>query len=163
MIKIHSSAKDVIEEWTREIMKSNGDFISGIYLMGSITLDDFHPDKSDIDFLVLCTHTPGKDLFEHLRKVHRRIERKYKSPILNGSYITRQNLNVHQSHIDVLHYQDGKFTKGVFEMAAITLYELKTNAVRIFGMTVEDLPLVIQTKDVDKFLFDNINSYWKNW
>ena len=163
MITIPSPAKEVIEEWTGEILNINSDFISGIYLTGSITLDDFHPDKSDIDFLVVCTLPPGKDHFDQLRKVHQHIEKKYKSPVLNGSYITLENLNIHQPHSEVLHFQDGKFTKSVFEMAPIKLYEIKKNAISLFGMTVEDLPLVIQTKDVDKFLFDNINSYWKNW
>lgn len=102
-IEIHPTAKNVVDEWVQKISDSKHPFITGIYLTGSTALGDYHPDKSDIDFLVVCNETPDKALCKYLADVHRAIEHKYKIPRLNGSYITEANLNINNSNIKTLH------------------------------------------------------------
>lgn len=48
-------------------------------------------------------------------------------------------------------------------MAPVTLYELKTIAITLLGIPAQNLPVNVQIDDVNKFLFENINTYWKNW
>src|SRR5688500_14076758 len=52
---------------------------------------------------------------------------------------------------------------STFEMASVTLHELRTTAVTLLGTPAHQLPVTIELKDVNAFLRDNINTYWKTW
>lgn len=48
-------------------------------------------------------------------------------------------------------------------MAPVALYELRTIAITLLGERAQQLPVVVHTNDVNRFLYENINSYWKAW
>lgn len=161
--EIPISAAAILREFIDGIAKPDPGFISGMYITGSIPLNDFHPAKSDIDFLILCKELPPKDLYLRLKKLHKRIDHRCKTK-LNGCYITPAGLNVHNSgSVKILRYQEGRLNESTFEMAPVTLYELKTTAITLSGVPAAELPVVVDKNDVTKFLFENLNSYWKNW
>jgi len=57
-------ADRIVTEFVRQVCSINPEFIDGIYLTGSISLNDFYPNKSDIDFLVLCKKFPDENIAE---------------------------------------------------------------------------------------------------
>jgi len=48
-------------------------------------------------------------------------------------------------------------------MGPVSLLELKTTALTLFGTQAAELPFHISTTEVNQFIFDNLNSYWKSW
>jgi hypothetical protein len=160
---IPPGAFTIINEFVVELYKIDRDLISGIYLTGSMSLADFRTDKSDIDFLVLCNELPNQHFRRQIAKVHSSFEKKFATK-LNGSYITFEALNIRNSaECKTLSYLDSYLTEIPFDMAAVTLYELKTTAITLSGTQAQKLPLRIELKDVNEFLFKNINTYWKGW
>src|SRR5688572_10835602 len=100
-------AQRIVNELMDEINKINDDIIAGFYLTGSISLNDFHADKSDIDFLILSNVMLTQPLRLQLVQAHKKIDRKFKKIKLNGCYITADGLNVNHSHTSkVFCYQD---------------------------------------------------------
>ena len=161
--EIPKHAATILREFIDGISDLTPDLVKGMYITGSIPLNDFHPDKSDIDFLILCNELPETVLRSQLQQLHKRIERKFKTK-LNGSYITPGSLNVHNAAITrILALQDGRMNESTFEMAPVTLYELQTTAITLSGIPAKELPVVNDISDLNKFLFENINSYWKTW
>lgn len=157
-------AEIIIKELIAEITNTSHDLIKGLYLTGSISLNDFHPNKSDIDFIILSNKYFNDELGFQLEQIHRRIDRKFKKIKLNGCYITLTNLDINQSQSSrVFYYEDGIFSVSVFAMTPVTLYELKTTAITIIGTPGYQLPVTVDIRDVNEFLSKNINSYWKNW
>lgn len=152
----------MLQELIAGISKIKNDFITGFYLTGSIPLNDFHPTKSDIDFLVLCESLPDKELRLQLEELHKSIGKKFKKPDLSGCYITPDAFN-HTQQAKVLCFHEGQMMETVFEMAPISRYELKTTAITLLGTPSQNLPITIELKDVYSFLFENINSYWRDW
>lgn len=139
-------------------------FVEGLYLTGSISLQDYQPSKSDIDFLILCKDFPAHNVRLQLRALHRRLEQGFEHSNLSGLYLTVGGLNVLTAdRTQVLHYHQGHLRDGTFDMAPITLYELKTTALTITGIPAQQLPVTIHINDVYGFLFRNINTYWKAW
>ena len=139
-------------------------WIEGIYLTGSITMDDFHPQKSDVDFVVLYNELPTQEIINQLIDLHYSIQKLHSKPVLNGIYLTRQNLQANNLTVgQVIHFQDGKLTQGPFEMGAITLYELKTTAYTMTGTPLSQLPIDIDLAHIKRFMHANINSYWQRW
>ena len=139
-------------------------WIEGIDLTGSIALDDFYPQKSDVDFLVLTTELPTQQQIDQLTQLHHSIQKAYPKPVLNGVYLTRHHLQANNlASTPVIHVQDGKLSNGGFDMGPITLYELKTVAQTIMGIPVQQLPIDIDRPHINEFMHRNINSYWQSW
>lgn len=136
----------------------------GLYLTGSIPLNDFWQDKSDIDFLVLCTERPPQDILLQLKSLHATIEKKFPKLPLHGTYITKDCLQLPGAlSANILSYHEGQLKASSFEMAPVALYELKTTGIAVQGISAKDLPIDIQTDDLNAFLYQNINSYWTSW
>jgi hypothetical protein len=139
-------------------------FVEGVYLTGSLPLNDFYSNKSDIDFLVLCKRLPDRKIAIQLRHIHKTIERRYSKPDLSGIYVTFESIQTGKfEEIETLIYHEGTMRYGTFDMAPIILSELKTNAFTILGRKAETLPVDIKEYDLHNFLHDNINSYWTKW
>ncbi len=163
-MNLPSPADKILGALIEGITKAKKDFIQGLYLTGSIPLRDYHPDKSDIDFLILCKELPDKEFRIQLSDIHRTIERKFNRSNLSGAYLTATSLDVHNFYsTQTLSYHDRRLHLSNFDMAPILLYELKTIGITFLGIPAQDLPIIVHINDVNRFLFDNINSYWKRW
>jgi hypothetical protein len=163
-IKIPSDVHEILKNLIEGIVHVERDFIKGTYVTGSIALQDYHPGKSDIDFVILCDRLPGPELQRQLAEVHRNIERKFKRSNLSGTYLTTDNLDIQQNNAGLIFsYHDGRLQQSNFDMGPLTLYELKTTAITLHGLPTNQLPISVQRRDVNRFLYENINSYWKTW
>jgi Domain of unknown function (DUF4111)/Nucleotidyltransferase domain len=77
-----------------------GDQLVGIYLYGSLSLGDFDPASSDIDFLVVTTEDISKEIFERLHAMHAIIVSSglTYANYIEGSYIPLKALQRYDSH-----------------------------------------------------------------
>ena len=83
--------------------------VEGIYLTGSLPMNDFHADKSDIDFLVFCKELPDLQMARLLKHVHANIARQYHKPDLSGAYVTLTGMQSSCFEaIKTLTYHEGK-------------------------------------------------------
>jgi hypothetical protein len=126
-------------------------------------MKDFLPNKSDIDFVVLCKQQPDEKIVSQLKSIHRIIQRRYPLPRLSGSYITYAGIQLNNPEtMRILSYEKSLHFE-TFAMAPVTLSELKTNAITIVGAGADTLNIHIGPEKLNDFLFKNINSYWVKW
>lgn len=157
-------AGSIVELFTSEICSMEPGFIDGIYLTGSLTVNDFYPGKSDIDFLVLCKTLPDKQTAARIKQVHKSIEKRYAQPRLSGSYLAAGSLYADDPEsIPTLSYHAGSVHYQHFDMAPVALAELKFNAYTVLGRNAGTLPVEITRQQMDDFLHRNIHSYWRKW
>ena len=162
--EIPDLAVQLMTELEAGLTQIKPNWVEGIYLTGSITLGDFYAHKSDVDFVVLYKELPTPNIFTQLSQLHYRIQKLYPKPVLNGVYLTRQNLQASSLPTDqVIHFQDGRLNRGLFEMGSVALYELKTTAHTLIGPPTNQLPIDISLDHVKRFMYININSYWLSW
>jgi hypothetical protein len=134
------------------------------YITGSIPLQDFLPEKSDIDFVILVDMLPDESIKTQLEKIHNHIHRKYGIPKLSGIYLAKEGLDFRNwKTTETLTYDGGRLRLKPFEMGPVTLFELKTTAITHSGTQAAELPVHISTTEVNQFISDNLNSYWKPW
>src|SRR5579863_245637 len=71
-----------------------GSQLLGFYLYGSLSLGDFDPASSDIDFLIVTTEEITAEPLEHLRTMHTELASSnlLYATKLEGSYIPQQAL-----------------------------------------------------------------------
>ena len=162
--EIPLAARAIVQSFLDEIIKISNRQLLAVYLTGSVSLNDYYAGKSDIDFLILCKEIPDTKFRRQLENVHSLIKQKFKKSNLSGIYLAFENLNIPHSHtFKTLSYHEGQMRETNFDAAPITLFELKTTAITLFGIPAQELPVTTQINDVNKYLFENINSYWKNW
>lgn len=139
-------------------------FVDGIYVTGSLPMNDFHSGKSDIDFLVLCAALPDRKMAAQLTHIHKVIQKQFPKPDLSGSYVASESMqtgDIH--HIKALTWHGGIMRYGDLEMAPVCQQELKTVALTLYGEQAETLPIDVKPDVLCRFLHDNINSYWRKW
>lgn len=159
-----SPVDKIVKQFAEKICSIQPDFVEGIYLTGSLPLNDFYSNKSDIDFLVLCKEFPNEKMALQLKHIHKTIEKQYPKPDLSGCYLTFKNIQTDRPEKEkVLSYHEKKMRYQDFEMAPISLSELKTNAFTIIGPQANSIPINISRQKLNEFLYENINTYWTRW
>jgi hypothetical protein len=89
---VHDLAERVLRELTRLADDAVPDLIDGVYVVGSLALDDFHEDSSDIDFVGLLNRRPSPEQLAALADVHRTLTQRFPRPYVDGLYLTRSDL-----------------------------------------------------------------------
>jgi Domain of unknown function (DUF4111)/Nucleotidyltransferase domain len=62
--------------------------VEGLYLVGSVALDDFRPHTSDIDFVAVTSRELSAEDLSALRRVHAGLVARHRRPYFDGSYVT---------------------------------------------------------------------------
>jgi hypothetical protein len=162
--KIPEPARLILTELIAEIDSAVPGLLDSFYVVGSIPLDDFYPNKSDIDFIALCSTVPDENQFNELKKIHLRFCRKYPKPDLSGSYLTRENIHAgNPEAIPAVTFHEGKLKRDHFDMGPVALTQLTNYSHALFGDDPANFPVRVSSKTLHAFMYQNINSYWKNW
>jgi hypothetical protein len=84
----------VLAELLSAVQTILGDQFLGLYLYGSLALGDFHPNRSDIDFVALTAGNLSDETFAALATMHEQIKADYPhwGPEIEGYYIPQRAL-----------------------------------------------------------------------
>jgi hypothetical protein len=139
------------------------DRIEGLYLVGSVALDDFHPESSDVDFVAVSATRLDQDELGKLEAVHERMTDEHRPPWFSGVYVTWDELAGDPRQIaDVPFHNEGRFAAtGGFDANPVQWLTLRAHPVAVRG-TGE--PTVWTDADaVREWTLDNLTSYWSPW
>lgn len=139
--------------------------LDGFYIYGSAALNDFFPEKSDLDFITIVKRKPGFIDIEKLQLIHGLIRMKFKKPELNGIYVQNEQLGKSKEETEpVTYYYDGRIhDEGYFEMKYVTWYQLKEKAITVRGVSSAELNFSVEWNCVEDEMHANMNTYWKRW
>lgn len=162
MAKLPESVQLILDEYVASLRFELEPLIEGIYVTGSVALQDYYPNKSDIDFITVLKDYPDEQAITHIARIHRDIEDKYGQPKLNGYYLTLEGIaNGRRSYPSF--FKRRMYSERPFELAKLSLLELKTISRIAFGTSVELLAINVTHAEVIKELHHNINTYWTSW
>ena len=136
--------------------------VEGCYIHGSLALDAFHSDQSDIDFVSVTSRSCTDDDIERLTDIHQTLAKKFPKWPLQGSYIRWRDL--------------GKFADSVqpgpvfsdnhlrphshHDLNAITWWILKNRGIALIGPAPETLDFVVDWELLLDMMLENLNTYW---
>jgi hypothetical protein len=138
--------------------------VSGLHLVGSIALGDFHPGRSDLDFVAVLDHPATDDEIEALVILHRTYASDPTLPLLGGIWVTAAELAAGPDACgDGLTSHDSQF----FEMARgdrnpVTWTILRESAVSIFG-ELDRAALWHDPARLASWTLENVELYWAPW
>lgn len=138
----------------------------GLYLYGSLSLGDFDPASSDVDFLAVTTEELSEAMLEQLRAMHAAIAASglpYANK-LEGSYMPLQALqrynpdNARHPAIST----DAPFQVEFHgENWIIERYSLREHGVVIYGPTLVTLIDPVTLQDVQTALYTHLKNFWQ--
>jgi hypothetical protein len=133
-----------------------GDLIDGLYLFGSVALDDFRPGYSDIDFVALVTEPVDEAA---LASVHAGLP----GPALDGIYLTREQLAAGPLAIEptIFARERELHSAGRFEHTPVTWHTLADGGVTCHGPALAELTIWTSPAALTAAVRDNLDSYWR--
>ncbi|MBK9925821.1 MAG: DUF4111 domain-containing protein [Anaerolineales bacterium] len=155
----------ILENYAVLTNKELPDLISGFYIVGSIALDGFNEQFSDIDFVTVLHRKANQVDLEKLAEIHKTIEKNFPKWKLSGSYLQTHDLGRFENEIEPHpYYHDGKLhEKGYFEINSITWWTLKNHGIAVTGQDPAELPFTIDWNLLISRMKKNLNSYWLGW
>ena len=116
--------------------------IRGLYLTGSVALDDYRPGRSDIDFVAVSDTALQPSELGVLQRIHTELRRTIPGPKLDGVYLTWPALATAPVGLSAPYCLRGQFeAKGNFAVNPVTcarcidiLYRSAVRLSRLFTM-----------------------------
>jgi hypothetical protein len=139
--------------------------IRGLYLAGSVALDDYRPGRSDIDFVAVCDTALQPAELETLRQVHTELRRTMPAkggPELDGIYLTWPALAAAPVGLSVPYCLRGRFEAGGdFAVNPVTWCILHRHAVPLRGPAK---PVVHHDDQMlREWCRETLRSYWGSY
>lgn len=119
--RLPSEVSATMSAYVRLIDDKLPERIRGLYLTGSVALDDYRPGQSDIDFVAVSDTALEPSELEMLRWVHTELRRMLPDPKLDGVYLTWPALAAAPVGLSVPYCLRGRFEpKGDFAINPVT-------------------------------------------
>jgi hypothetical protein len=136
--------------------------IHGLYLSGSLALDDYQPGRSDIDFVAVSdTALQGAEL-EILRRIHTELRRTRPGPKLDGVYLTWDALAAAPVGLFVPYCLRDQFhPNGDFAVNPVTWNLLHRHPRPLRGPAKPDVHHDEQM--LREWCCESLRSYWGRW
>ncbi|WP_391122477.1 aminoglycoside adenylyltransferase domain-containing protein [Psychrobacillus sp. L3] len=140
--------------------------IEGLYIHGSIALNAYVEDSSDIDFITITNRPLTEKDSSALSYIHSTIAKKYKKPEMDGVYIHWRDLGkLYTNSSDFIFsyqfYNNEKLHYGdYFNFNPVTWWMLKNKGINIIGPDPKDFDFEIQSQQLFSYVLGNMNTYW---
>jgi hypothetical protein len=163
--RIPEPIRPAVQHYLTLVNQQLPELLKSFYIEGSIALDGFNEDFSDIDFIASLNRPATHAEIETLRSIHQAIEKRYPQRKMAGSYVQARALERGDHHISLNpHYHDGVLRlHGHFELNSVEGWILKNHGIAVVGPTPQDLPFSIDWEALIKTMRHNLNSYWGKW
>ncbi len=164
--------QELINEFIDETIKIFGNDLTGIYLHGSMAMNCFNPEKSDIDLLVVVENDITEEQKMLFMKEVVRINKKATAKGLEVSIIKREYCNpfvyptpfeLHFSNTHLLWFQEKpddyiKFMKGTDKDLAAHCTIINKFGVTLYGKEKDDVFAKVPPKDYADSIWSDVES-----
>lgn len=158
--RIPTSINPLLEEYMTQVDTSFPGLIAGFYLEGSLALDAFNENFSDVDFVAVISRSCTELEIEQLRVIHQFLGRKYPKWPLEGNYVRWEN---HQL-VSCLRYHDGKLRSDTdIDLNSVPWWILKNRGLAIRGTEPHQLELAVNWDVLIIKMKHNLNTYWQGF
>jgi Domain of unknown function (DUF4111) len=166
MARVPRVVQSVLNDYLILFNKYLPNTIKGLYLHGSISLDAYVNNSSDIDFIAVTSRQMTSKDAESLYLVHKELALTYPKPEMDGVYIIQEEIgklntcdtNEFQENA---YYNNGELKFGeYFNFNPITWYLFKHKGISVMGTDTASFDVTISIHQLSSYVLSNMNSYW---
>jgi hypothetical protein len=157
----------VLKDYINLFNKHLPETIEGVYIHGSIALDAYVDESSDIDFITLTKRRLTEEDSEVLNYIHTIIANTYTKPDMDGVYVIQEDMgklyNSADTNLKYPYYNNGELMFGdYFNFNPITWWVLKRKGLKILGPELVNFKFEVPPQELSSYVIGNMNTYWKN-
>ena len=154
--------QNVLNEYFALLNEGLPKIVEGLYIQGSIALNAYVKDASDVDFITVTNRRLLEEDIEVLSGIHNKLTEKHINIEMDGVYILWEDLgkmNADNHFFPV--YNSGELSFETY-ISPITWWILKTKGINFLGPDRTSLSFEISPSDLTTYVVENMNSYWAN-
>ncbi|MCF3962526.1 aminoglycoside adenylyltransferase domain-containing protein [Streptomyces fuscigenes] len=139
--------------------------VQGLYLTGSVALDDFLRRRGDVDFVAVSAVPASAGETAALQQVHARLAAHVRRPFFEGPYVTWDELAADPSAARPGPYAHrGGVLSGVTHgRQPATWQVLSRHGVTMRGPEARDLTVDTAPQELADWARDSLERYWRPW
>ncbi len=154
-----------VSRWLETFDRAAPGVIEGLYVVGSVALDDWRP-GSDIDIVAVLAEAADDDTAARLRRAHDRDHNRDGSvggPPVEGPFVAWADLSMPPGPLHRPWILDGEFHHDAecFELNPVVWYVLATSGVAVRGPDVSELEVYVDRHHRMSWARGNVESYWR--
>ncbi|KPL60166.1 MULTISPECIES: aminoglycoside adenylyltransferase domain-containing protein [Bacillaceae] len=140
--------------------------LEGLYVHGSIALEAYVNDSSDIDFITVTKRRLSKEDSSALYRIHKTLQQKFQKPDMDGVYIVKDDIGKMDSSCkdeNEMHayFNNGELNFGeYFNFNPITWYVMKHKGIRVVGPEILSSISGPSSQELCQYVLHNMNTYW---
>lgn len=160
MRKMPVSVQTVLNEYIALLHERLPNTLEGLYLQGSIALNAYVNNSSDIDFITVINRRLSEGEVRILSEIHKTIASKHQKPEMDGVYVMWKDIGkLEADDNNYPYYNEGTLGYGAY-FNSITWWILKTNGISIIGPEPSTLKFEIDSQHLVSYVIENMNTYW---
>ena len=150
---------DALSDWLRVHDQLAPGTIEGLYLVGSVALDDWTP-HSDIDVVAVVADPSDPDVFDDLASAQAAIT---SSISIDGPYVAWGDLVVPPMAVQRPWVLDGEYHVDgeSFEINPVTWYTLASRGITLRGERPDRIGVFVDETERRLFVRENLQTYWR--
>jgi hypothetical protein len=159
------AVETAVADLRRRLEAERKPVLRGLYLVGSVALDDFRAGASDIDFIAVVDARPTAEECEALARVHVGLA-EAGGPCLDGPYLTAEALRQVPADYAVVPFSlDGWFRTGEVcrEVNPAVWRCLARHGRTVLGPPPAELAIADDDEVLRAYQVGNLRGYWRSW
>ncbi|MDA7625765.1 hypothetical protein N8684_00745 [bacterium] len=162
--KMDQKSSTILNELIEEISRLLPDLMEAFYAYGSIKWEDFNPERSDLNCIIISSNKPDEQQTKMLESIHRLIYKRHKYPFTYTIYLTWDDLGKSKEAIgQFLYFFAGKLqSKELCGLNALTWWQLKQNSITLLGKEAKALNFDIKENEIIDFAYANMHNDQKD-
>jgi hypothetical protein len=163
--RIPHIVRPLLDEYIHLLENELPGFMGAFYLHGSLALDAFDTQFSDIDFITVINRRTSKDDFDRLAAIHQTLKRQYPDWPLSGAYLQWGDLGQFEDKIEPHpHYHDDVLhARGYHDINSVTWWLLKNRGLSLYGPEPTTLDFSVDWDRLTVNMLENLNTYWRGF
>ena len=154
-----------LDDFLTQVNTTLPGLLNGFYLYGSIALEAFHPQKSDIDFLAIINRPCTETDIRQLADIHQIIATHYPVNPMAGCYVQKTVTGTIPVEVDTCpSYFDGAMHPlEPHDINLVTWWILKNHGITLQGIDIQSFAPDVKWEVLIRAMRENLNSYWHAW
>lgn len=164
-MRLTDEVQAVVGSYLSAVDEEAPGLVQGLYLIGSVALDDYRPGRSDIDVVMITAGQVSDDQIGALARAHERLRRAHRRPYFDGPYLTWDDLGRPPEAAGESPYShEGRFhPSGRFELTPATWRVLANDGVACRGPAAASLAIWADKAALTSWAASNLDTYWRQW
>ena len=152
-----------VESWLGHHDRLAPGVVEGLYLVGSVALDDWTP-SSDVDVVAFVADPTDAEVVERLEAAHQAYRSEAGLPTVDGPFLSWSDVTTPPLASQRPWSLDGlfRFDGDCFEINPITWFTLAQHGIAVRGPSPGLLDVHLDAADRRAWVGENVDTYWRS-